>query len=372
MDAGRLADAVAFGLDHEIDWPTDLTQQSVSDDDPQFSAKIGPSRPRGGPAGLVLRRGRIVAEWGDVERVDLTFSATKSYVATVAGLAFDRGRLDLDGLVADSEVDVSLEYAPRAIEAIARLRQSGQDARTNLDDSASIDGFGGPNQGITWRHLLQQTSEWEGWLFGKPDTVDWNRGVETSSRRQDRQLPGGHWEYNDVRVNRAALALLALWQEPLPAVLKREVMDPIGASAGWQWHGYGDHSTVLVDGVEIESVSGGAHWGGGLWIDCLDHARFGLLFANEGVWDGRQVLSEAWCRQMVTPCERNPSYGLMWWLNNGHQRYSGSGTSESAFAASGAGGNSVLVDTDLGLVVVTRWCADVPAVVGRVVRAINS
>ena len=200
--------------------------------------------------------------------------------------------------------------------------------------------------------------------------MDWNRAVGDGAIRQERMAPGSHWEYNDVRVNRTALALLATWGEPLPAVLKRAVMDPIGASATWEWHGYDDYSTVLVDGVEIESVSGGAHWGGGLWINSLDHARFGLLFANGGQWGERRIISANWRRMMTEPCALNPGYGFMWWLNTNHERY-GAMASTAAFAASGAGGNSVVCDPAQDLVIVTRWCADVPGVVDRVASAVR-
>ena len=43
--------------------------------------------------------------------------------------------------------------------------------------------------------------------------------------------PGTFYEYNDVRVNRLSLSLLELFKEPLPSVLKRRIMDPIGASS---------------------------------------------------------------------------------------------------------------------------------------------
>ena len=41
---------------------------------------IGPVKPRGGPAGLVIKSGYIVAQWGDIDRVDMTFSVTKSFL----------------------------------------------------------------------------------------------------------------------------------------------------------------------------------------------------------------------------------------------------------------------------------------------------
>ena len=351
--AGQALDAaVSYAVAHEIPWPNDLSLTNVSNDPPEHAEKLGPLKERGGPAGLVLRDGEIVAEWGDAGRVDVTFSTTKSYLATVAGLAVDRGLIS-------SVDDRVIDYF-----SAADIR----DARTD----EPLRPFDGPhNSGVTWRHLLQQTSEWEGTLWDKPDTVDWNRSLAdvSAGKRDARKAPGEHWEYNDVRVNLLALSLLAIWKEPLPAVLKREVMDPIGASPGWEWHGY-HNSWVTLDGTRAQSVSGGAHWGGGIWISTYDHARFGLLFLNEGVWEGRRLISESWLDEMRMPCARAGDYGYMWWLDTGSKRY-GPDVPDCVFAASGAGGNSVVIDPENRLVIVTRWCDDVPGVVQRVVRAVT-
>ncbi len=51
---------------------------------------LGPTKKRGGPAGMILKDGYLVASWGDIKRVDMTFSVTKSYLSTVAGLAVDQ------------------------------------------------------------------------------------------------------------------------------------------------------------------------------------------------------------------------------------------------------------------------------------------
>ena len=358
MNELALERAVQFAKEKEITWPIDLRKRNVGQDPPEWSAKIGLMKPRGGPAGVVIKDGFVVAEWGDVERVDLTYSATKSYLSALVGVAFDRG------LIKDMLTPV-FEY------------EDGKSIKMHKT-SLPVDGFASrQNKSITWEHLLQQTSEWEGTLYTKPDVVDWNRdlssvgmGRENYLKRRDRMSPGSHWEYNDVRVNRTALALLCVCGEPLPGVLKREIMDPIGASDKWEWHGYGDHSMVDVDGLVTESVSGGAHWGGGLWIDTLDHARFGVLFLNRGRWGDRQLISQRWIDMMTTPCGLNDQYGYMWWLNTGFARY-GKEISESTFAASGAGGNSVVIDPQKKLVIVTRWCEDVEGVVGLVSQAVN-
>jgi hypothetical protein len=51
---------------------------------------VGPMKERGGPAGVILKNGYIVAQWGDIHRVDMTFS-NKSFLSTTAGLAIDKG-----------------------------------------------------------------------------------------------------------------------------------------------------------------------------------------------------------------------------------------------------------------------------------------
>jgi CubicO group peptidase (beta-lactamase class C family) len=187
-------------------------------------------------------------------------------------------------------------------------------------------------------------------LWGKADTADRRRG-----RNRKLEEPGTFWEYNDVRVNRTALSSLRVWKRPLPEILKQYIMDPIGASGDWVWHGY-RNSDVFMNGRAMKSVSGGGHWGGGIWLSTRDLARFGLLFLRGGKWKGKQLISEEWIRMATTPCDLRPDYGYMWWLNTNQTRYPG--VPQSAFAALGAGTNICLVDTENNLVIVARWIED--------------
>jgi CubicO group peptidase (beta-lactamase class C family) len=129
-------------------------------------------------------------------------------------------------------------------------------------------------------------------------------------------------------------------------------MDPIGAAATWEWHGY-RNSWVEIDGQRMQSVSGGAHWGGGLWISSRDHARVGQLIINRGTWNGRRILSEDWIEQMTTPSPCNPGYGYLWWLNTDQERFPHA-PATSVFAL-GAGYNAVCVIPEHDLVAVVRW-----------------
>jgi|SRR5271166_4271683 len=323
-----LDDAMRYALSHETPWPRDLRAhlEAGSFEPPPHNEILGPIRPRGAPNGLILRGGSVVARWGDTLQVDFTFSVAKSYLSLLAGIAV------ADGLIADLDEPVG---------------------RT-VDDG----GFAGAhNDAITWRHLLQQTSEWEGTLFGKSDIIDRNRSLamEGKGRKGDaRPLrpPGTFWEYNDVRVNRLALALLRRLRRPLPEVFAERIMRPIGASDDWSWHGYRT-SLVEIDGRMIESVSGGTHWGGGVAIHAEDQARIGLLMLHRGMWQERRLLPATWISESLTPCALHPNYGLLWWLNTGRTRYPSA--TERSFFASGAGGNITWIDPCNDLVAVMRW-----------------
>jgi CubicO group peptidase (beta-lactamase class C family) len=154
-------------------------------------------------------------------------------------------------------------------------------------------------------------------------------------------------------VNLLALAATNVWRQPLPEVLREYVMDPIGASPTWRWHGY-DNSWITLDGRPVQSVSGGSHWGGGLLINAFDMARFGLLTLHKGVWNGQRIISEEWLGMATTPTDVQPGYGFMnFYLNTESQRYPQA--PEYTWTHSGAGSNLIYVDPANDLVIVSRW-----------------
>ncbi len=350
FDAGQLAKAVAFVEAHESPWQRDLRAQIESGnfEPPPYNEIIGPVAPRGGPNGLLLRHGKLVASWGDTRQVDMTFSVAKSYLSILAGLAVS------DGLIVDLD------------EPISRTVHDG--------------GFEGPHNGaITWRQMLQLTSEWEGSLFGKSEQIDRNRSLAsenagrptgTKGAARPLQTPGSFWEYNDVRVNRLSLALLRRFGRALPAVFAERIMQPLGASTDWRWEGYRT-SFVDVDGTQVQSVSGGGHWGGGAFIHAEDQARIGLMMLHQGLWGGQRILPASWVAESVTPCALNPRYGLFWWLNSDGS-YQPSAPRDSFFAI-GAGGNVTWIDPAHDLVAVLRWVdmTKLDAWIGLVLAAIK-
>jgi CubicO group peptidase (beta-lactamase class C family) len=268
LDSARVAEAVAFAIASESTAPRDLlaNHRRGFGREPHGEA-VGPFKERGEATGMIVRNGYIVAEWGDPHRVDVTFSVTKSFVSTAVGLAYDRGLIrDVHDAVAPYIAPVvALVGAPGAA-ALVEVPRAGAPPGEGVayDAFEVLEPFASDHaRRITWDHLLRQTSDWQGTLWGKPDWADRPRGEHAEWRARARHEPGHVYMYNDVRVNLLALAALDVWRRPLPQVLREHVMEPIGASGTWRWYGY-DNSWVVLDGQLVQSVSGGAHWGGGM------------------------------------------------------------------------------------------------------------
>ena len=322
MSSRWIDSAISFAMHNEnkVDRDLRIADMKAYANEP-FYKIAGPVKQRGGPAGIIIKNGYIVGQWGDIKRVDMDFSATKSYLSTVTGLALD-----------------------------AKLIKNVND-KVNEYVEETFDGE--HNSKITWDHLLTQSSDWYGTLFG---IYDWADRPDKNGKLDDwrnRKLfePGEHFKYNDVRVNLLAYSLLQVWRKPLPVVLKEKIMDPIGASTTWRWYGY-DNSFVNIDGVMMQSVSGGGHFGGGLFINTIDQARFGLLFLRKGKWKDKQIISEKWIDTARQPSHANKSYGYMWWLNAENKFPS---IPSSVYYAEGFGGNFIIIDNEHDLVVVARW-----------------
>jgi CubicO group peptidase (beta-lactamase class C family) len=280
----------------------------------------------------------------------------------VIGLAVDRGLIR-------SVIDTVANYIPPI-----ELYQPGQVSRPaeELGQQQLLFPFtSAHNRKLTWDVMLRQTSDWEGTLWGKPDWADRPSNNTAEWLNRERHAPGSVWEYNDVRVNALALAATCVWRQPLPQVLKTQIMDPIGASATWRWYGY-RNAWIVLDGQPVQSVSGGGHWGGGMFINAYDMARFGLLSLHEGNWNGRQLISKQWIQQSRTPTAAQATYGYMNFFVNTDKKYL-SNAPASAFVHVGNGTNIIYVDPEHDLVMVVRWIESnaINEMVGKVLEALG-
>jgi CubicO group peptidase (beta-lactamase class C family) len=158
----------------------------------------------------------------------------------------------------------------------------------------------------------------------------------------------------------------------LPQVLKENIMDEIGASPTWRWHGY-ENSYVLLDGQVMQSVSGGGHWGGGMFINAYDLARFGLLIMRNGRWENKQLISPEFLKRAGTPSAPQPTYGYMnFFLNTDQKLYPSAPAGTIAFLGNGT--NIVYIDRANDLVVVARWIENdkIDQFLGKVYGAVSS
>ncbi|HEX2656024.1 MAG TPA: serine hydrolase [Xanthobacteraceae bacterium] len=357
MNPQLLKDAIDFAIAGETKAPRDLVMNHYRTFGREpFGYAIGPIKERGDPTGIIIRHGYIVAEWGDPQRVDMTHSVTKSMLSSVIGVAFDRGLIkSINDPVRDYVGPIQI-YNP--------LSMVNKSDRLNGSDLTYL--FETPhNRTITWDHMLRQTSDWEGTLWGKPDWADRPEDNTAEWTTRPRNKAGSVYKYNDTRVNVLALAALNVWRRPLPQVLKETILDPIGASNSWRWFGY-ENSWVVLDGTLVQSVTGGGHWGGGMYINAYDMGRFGYLTLRRGKWKDRQLLSDQWVNWALTPTPAQPTYGFMNWFLNTDKKYLPSAPA-SAFVHLGNGVNMIYVDPDYDLVVVARWI-DTKAMDGFVQR----
>lgn len=363
MISAKINEAIEFHKQKESKNPRnlELSHYQTSGRREPFGEAIGPFSERGPATGMIIRNGYIVAQWGEPSRVDMTYSVTKSFVSSVVGLAYD------DKLIPSLNDTLYKVIAPIQLydpsQASVKANDYGKPDLLNLYNTPH-------NRTITWDHMLRQVSDWEGTLWGKPEWAD-RPSEKPEEWNRPRNKPGSVYEYNDVRVNVLALSILNIWRRPLPDVLRERIMDPIGASPTWRWFGY-ENSWVVLDGKIVQAVGGGGHWGGGMFINAHDMARFGYLTLRRGKWKDKQLLSDQWVTMALTPTPAQPTYGFMNWFLNTDKKFLASAP-EKSYTHVGNGTNIVYVDPDNDLVVVARWIDNgaLNEFVGKVLEAIK-
>lgn len=299
---------------------------------------------------VVVHDGRIVAErYAPGYGVDTPvpgYSGTKSVVSALIGILVRERRLSVD------------EPAP-----VREWQHPGD-----------------PRRGITIDHLLRMTS---GLAWTEPLT---GGGIDSASRMYfvERDMagfaaraplemaPGSTWNYNSGNtmllsgIIRDAVGGRA---EDVLRFAHRELFGPLGMR----------QVTLEFD------ATGTPVGGGGMLAPARDWARFGVLYANDGVIDGRRILPEGWVRYSASPTPvASLGYGAGFWTNLGSsagaERRRGWGMPSDSFLASGWIGQLVVVAPSARLVVarfgashgpggdvhgVSRLVAEVTATVGR-------
>ncbi|MGA8758895.1 MAG: serine hydrolase [Stellaceae bacterium] len=244
-------------------------------------------------------------------------SITKSVVALLVGIAFDRGWLkDLDTPI----FSFFPEYA---------------DLRT-------------PEKGrITLRHLLSMTSglDWPERAISINNPANIVRQARIAPdpyravlERSVEAAPGTAWNYNGGGVWLLGLVLEKVLGQPLDQLTKKALFEPLGIT-DWEWERF---------------PNGHPYASGGLQLRPRDLAKLGQLVLDDGVWQGRQIVSVDWIKQMTS--RRNPDgmwfgfargYGYLWWLG----RSSIDGRDIDWVGSLGWGGQRLYAVSELSLVV---------------------
>jgi CubicO group peptidase (beta-lactamase class C family) len=239
-------------------------------------------------------------------------SVTKSVTSLAAGLAVDRGLLR----VSDRVLSFFPDYSPVA--ALDAFKQA-----LAVRDLLTM------RTGLDWSEAAYETSP----LFRLNNcSCDWIRFVLDWEMRE---RPGTRFEYNSGGVILLGAVVGRAAGRPVDALLEAELFAPLGFQ-NVQWY------RGLPQGLP--------HTGGGLSLRPRDMAKLGTLVATRGRWRGRRVVSESWMRTSTdTSGIETPglaglpaNYGYLWW-----------GFPGGVIAASGAGGQFILVVPDRRLVVVT-------------------
>jgi CubicO group peptidase (beta-lactamase class C family) len=238
---------------------------------------------------LVVHRDRLAYEryfdGATRESLQTSFSAAKSFVSTLVGIAIEAG---LIGSVGDPVTD----YLPELAARDPRFRQ------------------------ITLRHLLTMSSgiryqEGAGfpWPFGD-DTYTYY-GVDLRdvalNRTRIEGPPGLAWQYNNFNPLLLGLVLERATGTSVSDFMARRLWQPLGAEADATWN-------LDSDGSGFEKMESGLN------ARPVDYARFGLLFLHNGEWNGRRIVPEDWVRAATgadpsTDQAYYHGYRYFWWLD---------------------------------------------------------
>jgi len=271
---------------------------------------------------IVLYRGKIVheryAEGIDRSTRTRTWSTAKSIAVTLIGMLADAGRLELD--------------APLGIEWGPELLAPDQD----------------PRRRITLRHVLNMSSglypvDSFGMEYATGSGLAYWAGASSVAGMRDRGLvrePGSYWDYENYDTLLAVYAMKNALGTPQAYLEfpRRALFDQIGMR----------NTLVGTDRF------GDFIFSSQVYSTARDLARFGLLYQQDGVWQGRRLLSSEWIRFVRSPApatrERGNFYGGQWWLVPDDR----TDVPADAYATAGNRGQYVIVVPSRELVIVRR------------------
>jgi CubicO group peptidase (beta-lactamase class C family) len=251
---------------------------------------------------VIIRNGHIVFEkyyLGDENTSQPIYSATKSIVSALIGIALDKGYIEN----IDQKV---VNYFPEYAEEIA-------DARFNE---------------ISIRHLLTMSAGFDNAL-GKP-----NKGIKECFGYPITTSPGSEARYNSCATHLLSGIISKSTKMSAQEFGYKELFEPLGIE-----------KPTWISGSEGYTMGGF-----GLYMTSRDMAKIGHLYLHDGVWDGNQIISANWVKESTQKQSTiklgtfELSYGYQWWVS--------SPKGYTLFTAAGMGGQYIYVFPDLDIVAV--------------------
>ncbi|MEO1659197.1 MAG: serine hydrolase [Pseudomonadota bacterium] len=266
---------------------------------------------------VVVQDGRLVGEryldGFDITTSQRTWSVAKSIGATVIGAAVEDGLVSVD--------------QPAVI------------------DQWSVDGD--PRGAVTLANLLHMSSGLDSEPVGsRTDAIYFGGGLVTDHATGNllAGVPGELWQYAN---NDTMLALLTL----------RQAMGDDAAYMRYPFENVLYKIGMLNTNLETD-WQGNFILSSQVWTTARDLARLGMLYLQDGVWDGERILPEGWADYVATPAPAQPpgaderpshGYGAQFWLYQGYP-----GVPDGTYAALGNRGQFVIIVPERNVVIVRR------------------
>lgn len=274
---------------------------------------------------LILKDGKILYEYGDIEEVSYIASCRKSVLSILYGKYVEDGTIDLNQTIGE----IGIEEDKGLLE---------------IEKSATVN------------HILNSRSG----VFLEPVNAGYD---EDNILERGSVKPGEYYVYNNWDFNVAGGILEINSGKSIYKELEEQLAVPLGFQ---DWNINNQKKKYKKSKSRYPAYH--------IYISTRDMAKIGQLMLNKGQWNGEQIVSKKWIEQItttVTPAKtvnerygRNDSspfqfsYGYMWWLIDNFKNHP---DFEGAYSASGWGGQFITVIPKLNIVVAHKY--DVPTFV---------
>ena len=115
--------------------------------------------------------------------------------------------------------------------------------------------------------------------------------------------PGEEWEYVSIDTHILGMVIRGASKRTIPDLMNAYIIDHLG---------FENHSFYVTDGDGVAFVLGGLN------LTTRDYARFGIMFENDGIYNGKKIVSAKWIKESTTPSAKTAigdyKYGYQWWM----------------------------------------------------------